>query len=62
MIWICLFRQLLQSNENGEWIYPDEFTIIEKANFDRCINFMVEMLEKYRSQIETEISGTEQSD
>ena len=62
MIWICLFRQLLQSNENGEWIYPDEFTIIEKANFDRCINFMVEMLEKYRNQIETEISGTEQSD
>lgn len=38
---------------------PENFTLDEKADFDRCVNFMIRMLEKYEDKItDTEENST----
>ena len=40
------------NSSKGRYAYiPDSFSLEEKANFDRCINFMARMLEKYKEAV-----------
>ena len=49
--------------ENGRYDYaPESFTLEEKANFDRCINFMARMLEKYEADVSLPETSQNNSD
>ncbi len=51
------------NEENGRYDYaPEIFTLEEKANFDRCINFMARMLEKYEEDVSLPEAGHSSSD
>ncbi|MBR6939504.1 MAG: hypothetical protein IKH65_01725 [Clostridia bacterium] len=40
------------SSSKGRYAYiPASFSLEEKANFDRCVNFMARMLEKYKEDV-----------